>query len=44
VLAMRFDKIDQSIAIIVEAGQILNRAIFPLKSKAKTFDGSSVGF
>jgi hypothetical protein len=44
VLAMRFDKIDQSIAIVVEAAQILNRAIFPLKSKAKKFDGSSVGF
>jgi hypothetical protein len=31
-------------AIAVEAAQNSNRAIFPLKSKAKKFDGSSVGF
>jgi hypothetical protein len=37
-------KIDQSIAIVVEPAQILNRAIFPLKSKAKKFDGLTVGF
>jgi hypothetical protein len=31
-------------AIVVEAAQNLNRAIFPLKSKAKKFDGLTVGF
>jgi hypothetical protein len=36
-------KIDQSIAIVVEPAQIMNRAIFRLKSKAKKFDGLVVG-
>jgi hypothetical protein len=36
-------KIDQSIAIVVEPAQIMNRAISPLKSKAKKFDGLVVG-
>jgi hypothetical protein len=31
-------------AIDVEDAQNLNRAIFPLKSKAKKFDGLAVGF
>jgi hypothetical protein len=37
------EKIDRSLAIVVEATQNLNRAIFPLKSEAKNFDGSTVG-
>jgi hypothetical protein len=37
-------EIDRSLAIVVEATQNLNRAIFPLKSKAKKFDGLMVGF
>src|SRR5258708_4507442 len=37
-------KIDRSLAIDVEAAENSNRAVFPLKSKAKKFDGSSVGF
>jgi hypothetical protein len=37
------EKIDRSLAIVVEAAQNLNRAIFPLKSKAKNFDGSLFG-
>jgi hypothetical protein len=32
------------LAIVVEAARNLNRAIFPLKSKAKKFDGPTVGF
>jgi hypothetical protein len=32
------------LAIVVEAAQNLNRANFPLKSKAENFDGSMVGF
>jgi hypothetical protein len=36
-------RIDRSIAIVVEAAQNVNRAKFPLKSKAKKFDGSPVG-
>jgi hypothetical protein len=36
-------KIDRSLAIVVEAAENLNRAIFPLKSKARNFDGSMVG-
>jgi hypothetical protein len=43
VLTGAFEEIDQSIAIVVEAAQNLNRAIFLLKSKAKRFDGSSAG-
>jgi hypothetical protein len=39
----RFSKIARLIAIVVEAAQNLNRAFFPLKSKAKNFDGSTVG-
>jgi hypothetical protein len=39
-----FAEIDRSIAIVVEAAQNLNRANFPLKSKAKKFDGLAVGF
>jgi hypothetical protein len=39
----RFEKIDRSIAIVVEAAQNLNRANFPLKSKAKKSDGLIVG-
>ncbi|MFA7307369.1 MAG: hypothetical protein WC026_11910 [Hyphomicrobium sp.] len=38
------EEIDRSIAIVVEAAQNLNRAIFSLKSKAKKFDGLAVGF
>jgi hypothetical protein len=38
------EKIDRSLAIVVEAAKNLNRAIFPLKSKAKKFDGLTVGF
>jgi hypothetical protein len=38
-----FAEIGRSIAIVVEATQNLNRANFPLKSKAKNFDGSMVG-
>jgi hypothetical protein len=37
-------EIDRSIAIVAEAAQNLNRASFPLKSKAKNFDGLAVGF
>jgi hypothetical protein len=37
-------KIDRSLAIVVEATQSLNRAIFPLKSRVKKFDGLTVGF
>jgi hypothetical protein len=37
-------KIDRSIAIVVEDAQNRNRANFPLKSKAKKFDGLTVGF
>jgi hypothetical protein len=37
-------KIDRSLAIVVEALENLNRANFPLKSKARNFDGSMVGF
>jgi hypothetical protein len=37
-------KIDRLLAIAVEATQNLNRAIFPLKSRAKNFDGLTVGF
>jgi hypothetical protein len=37
-------KIDQSSPIVVETAQIPNRANSPLKSKAKNFDGSSLGF
>jgi hypothetical protein len=36
-------EIDRSLAIVVEAARNLHRAIFPLKSKAKIFDGSTVG-
>lgn len=43
-LAKGFDEIDRSIAIVVEAAQNLNCVIFPLKSKAKNFDGLVVGF
>jgi hypothetical protein len=32
------------LAIVVEAEQNLNRANFPLKSKAENFDGLAVGF
>ncbi len=39
-----FDEIDQSMSIVVEAAQNSNRTNFPLKSKAKTFDGLTVGF
>jgi hypothetical protein len=41
--SLAFAEIDQSIAIVVEAAQNLNRANFPLKSKAKKFDGLTVG-
>jgi hypothetical protein len=37
-------KIDRSLAIVVEAIENLNRAIFSLKSKARNFDGTMVGF
>ncbi|HEX4077568.1 MAG TPA: hypothetical protein VHX61_01665 [Rhizomicrobium sp.] len=37
-------EIDRSMAIVVEAAENLNRANFPLKSKAKKFDGLAVGF
>jgi hypothetical protein len=37
------EKIDQSLAIVVETALDSNRANFPLKSKAKNFDGSMVG-
>jgi hypothetical protein len=37
-------KIDRSLAIVVEATQNLNRAIFPLKSRVEKFDGLTVGF
>ena len=40
----RQHKIDRSLAIVVEATQNSNRANFPLKSKAKKFDGLTVGF
>jgi hypothetical protein len=36
--------VDRSSAIVLEAAQILKRANFPLKSKAKKFDGSMAGF
>jgi len=38
------EEIDRSLAIVVEAAQNLNRANFPLKSKAKKFGGLMVGF
>src|SRR5580704_15066089 len=41
---LSLSKIDQSIAIVVEAEQNPNRANFPLKSKARNFDGSVIGF
>jgi hypothetical protein len=41
---LRAAEIDRSMAIAVEAAQNSNRAIFPLNSKAKKFDGSPVGF
>jgi hypothetical protein len=44
VRACKREEIDRSIAIVVETSQNLNRAFFPLKSKAKKFDGRSVGF
>jgi hypothetical protein len=37
-------EIDRLMAIVIEAAQNLNRANFPLKSKAKKFDGLTVGF
>jgi hypothetical protein len=36
--------IDRSMSIVVETAQNSNRANFPLKSKAKKFDGLAVGF
>jgi len=36
-------KIDRLLAIVVEGAQNLKRAIFPLKSRAKIFDGSVAG-
>jgi hypothetical protein len=37
-------KIDRSLSIAAETSLNSNRAIFPLKSRAKNFDGSTVGF
>jgi hypothetical protein len=37
-------KIGQSLSIVVETSPNSNRANFPLKSKAKKFDGLAVGF
>jgi hypothetical protein len=37
-------KIDRSLSIDDETALNPNRANFPLKSKAKNFDGSTVGF
>jgi hypothetical protein len=37
-------KIDRLLAIVVEARQNLNRAIFALKSRVNKFDGLTVGF
>jgi hypothetical protein len=37
-------KIGRLIAIVIETVQNSNRANFPLKSKAKKFDGLTVGF
>jgi hypothetical protein len=37
-------KIDRSWSIVVETAQNPNRANFPLKSKAKKFDGPPLGF
>ncbi|MGH7118026.1 MAG: hypothetical protein ACREFP_03365 [Acetobacteraceae bacterium] len=40
---MKVEKVERSTAIIVETVLNLNRANFPLKSKAKKFDDSMVG-
>jgi hypothetical protein len=42
-VGLRRKRIDRSISIVVEAEQNSNRAVFPLKSKAKKFDGLMVG-
>jgi len=44
VFACGLDEIDRSLSIVVETAQNPNRANFPLKSKAKNFDGLTVGF
>jgi hypothetical protein len=43
-VSSRSQKIVRSLAIVVEAAKNLNRANFLLKSKAKKFDGLTVGF
>jgi hypothetical protein len=43
-VARDLKKIGRSRAIVVETAQNSNCAIFPLKSKAKKFDGLTVGF
>jgi hypothetical protein len=42
-LSLEISQMDQSIAIVVEPAQNLNRANFPLKSKAKKSDGLWIG-
>jgi hypothetical protein len=41
---LRISGIDQSTAIVAESARNSECADFPLKSKAKKFDGSAVGF